>query len=58
MLFIGTPDNDEIVQFLESDDLIAVSGFGTSEKFEKGIRIFIDIINNDILNNVRTLKNI
>ena len=27
MLFIATPDNDEIVQFLESDDLIAVSSF-------------------------------
>lgn len=38
MLFIGTPDNEEIVQFLESDDLIAVSGFGTTEKYEKGIR--------------------
>ncbi|MCQ2972562.1 MAG: hypothetical protein MJ209_04690 [archaeon] len=38
MLFIGTPDNEEIVQFLESDDLIAVSGFGTTPKYEKGIR--------------------
>ena len=27
MLFIATPDNDEIVQFLEKDDLIAVSAF-------------------------------
>lgn len=38
ILFIGTSDNDEIVQFLESDDLIAVSGFGTSEKYKKGIK--------------------
>lgn len=38
MLFIGTPENEEIVQFLEKDDLIAVSAFGTDEKYKKGIR--------------------
>ena len=27
MLFIATQDNEEIVQFLEKDDLIAVSNF-------------------------------
>ena len=27
MLFIATQDNEEIVQFLESDDIIAVSNF-------------------------------
>ena len=34
MIFLGTPENDEIVQFLEPGDLIAVSAFGTGEKFE------------------------
>ena len=29
MLFIATQDNEEIVQFLESDDIIAVSNFNT-----------------------------
>ena len=38
MLFIGTPDSDEIVQYLEEDDLIAVSSFNLGEKYEKGIR--------------------
>lgn len=38
MLFIGTPDNDEIIQYLEKDDLIAVSGFGLGKKYEKGIK--------------------
>ena len=38
MLFIGTPDSDEIVQYLEKDDLIAVSSFNLGEKYEKGIR--------------------
>ena len=41
MLFIGTPDNDEIVQYLEKDDLIAVSSFNLGEKYEKGIRSLI-----------------
>ena len=34
MLFIGTPDSDEIVQYLEEDDLIAVSSFNLGEKYE------------------------
>lgn len=38
MLFIGTPDNEEIVMYLEKDDLIAVSAFGTGEKYEKAIK--------------------
>ena len=41
MLFIGTPDSDEIVQYLEEDDLIAVSSFNLGEKYEKGIRSLI-----------------
>ena len=35
MLFIATQDNEEIVQFLESDDLIAVSNF---KKDKRAIR--------------------
>ena len=37
MLFLETPDG-EIVQYLEADDLIAVSSFYLGEKYEKGIR--------------------
>ncbi len=33
MLFIGTPEKEEIVLYLEKDDLIAVSAFGTGEKY-------------------------
>ena len=35
MLFIATQDNEEIVQFLESDDIIAVANF---EKDKRAIR--------------------
>ena len=35
MLFIATQDNEEIVQFLESDDIIAVSNF---KKDKRAIR--------------------
>ena len=38
MLFIEGADNEEIVQYLEADDLIAVSSFNLGEKYEKGIR--------------------
>lgn len=38
IIYIGTPNNEEIVQFPEKDDLIAISAFGTQEKYEKGIR--------------------
>ena len=41
MIFLGTPDNDEIIQFLDPGDLIAVSAFGLGEKYEKGIRSLI-----------------
>ncbi len=43
MIFLGTPDNDEIIQFLDPGDLIAVSAFGLGEKYEKGIRSLIYI---------------
>jgi hypothetical protein len=36
-IFIGTPDKEEIVVFLDKDDLIAVSTFDSGEKAEKGI---------------------
>lgn len=32
MLFIATQDNEEIVQFLESDDIIAVSNFKKNKR--------------------------
>lgn len=38
ILFIGTPDNEEIAMFLEEDDLIAVSSFKNGPKFEKAIK--------------------
>ena len=36
-IFIGTPDKEEIVVFLDKDDLIAVSTFYSGEHAEKGI---------------------
>ncbi|KZX15068.1 hypothetical protein [Methanobrevibacter filiformis] len=38
MLFIGTPEKEEIVMYLEKNDLIAISAFGKGEKYEKGIK--------------------
>lgn len=38
MLFIGTPDKEEIVMFLEEGDMIAISAFGIGEKYEKAIK--------------------
>ena len=38
ILYIGTPDNEEIAMFLEEDDLIAVSSFKNSQKYEKAIK--------------------
>jgi hypothetical protein len=38
ILFIGTPDKEEIATFLEKGDLIAVSAFGKGEKYEKAIK--------------------
>ena len=35
MLFIATQDNEEIVQFLESDDIIAVSNFKKDKRAVK-----------------------
>ena len=38
MVFIGTPDNDEIVMFLEKEDLLVISAFGEGAVIEKGIK--------------------
>jgi hypothetical protein len=38
ILFIGTPDKEELAVFLEKGDLIAVSAFGKGEKYEKAIK--------------------
>jgi hypothetical protein len=43
-IFIGTPEKDEIVIFLEKDDLIAVSTFDVGEKAEKGIKSMIYLL--------------
>ncbi len=37
MLFIATQDNEEIVQFLESDDIIAVSSFKGDKRAIKSL---------------------
>jgi hypothetical protein len=38
MLFIGTPEKEEIVMYLEKGDLIAISAFGVGEKYDKAIK--------------------
>ena len=43
-IFIGTPEKEEIVMFLESEDLIAVSTFEVGEKAEKGIRSMLYLL--------------
>ncbi len=43
-IFIGTPEKEEIVVFLEKDDLIAVSTFSTGNIAEKGIKSMIFLL--------------
>lgn len=43
-IFIGTPDKEEIVVFLEKNDLIAVSTFNAEENAEKGIKSMIYLL--------------
>ena len=43
-IFIGTPEKEEIVVFLDKDDLIAVSTFNTGIKEEKGIKSMIYLL--------------
>ncbi|MCK9151718.1 hypothetical protein [Methanobacterium alcaliphilum] len=38
MVFIGTPDDDEVVVYLEKEDLLVISAFGEGEIIEKGIK--------------------
>lgn len=38
MLFIGTPEKEEIVLYLEKDDIIAISSFNKGQKYEKAIK--------------------
>lgn len=43
-IFIGTPEGEEVVQFLQADDLIAVSVFSVGEKAEKGVRCMVHLL--------------
>lgn len=43
-IFIGTPEMDEVVQFLQPDDLIAVSAFDVGDKSEKGIKSMLYLL--------------
>ena len=43
-IFIGMPNKEEIVVFLEPEDLIVVSAFDTGEKAEKGIRSLLYLL--------------
>ena len=43
-IFIATPQGDEVVQFLQSEDLIAVSAFSNGKIVEKGIKCMVHIL--------------
>ena len=43
-IFIGTPEKEEIVVFLDKDDLIVVSTFNIGLKEEKGIKSMIYLL--------------
>lgn len=43
-IFIGTPDGEEVVQFLQAEDLIAVSAFSIGKKVETGIKCMVHLI--------------
>lgn len=43
-IFVATPNKEEIIIFLEEDDLIAVSAFDVGDKMEKGIRSLIFLV--------------
>jgi hypothetical protein len=44
LFLIGMPDREEIVIFLEPEDIIAVSAFDTGKKAEKGIRSMLYLL--------------
>ena len=43
-IFIGTPDKEEIVMFLEPDDIIAVSALNSGSSSEDGIKSLIFLL--------------
>ena len=43
-IFIGTPDKEEIVMFLEKDDIIAVSALNSGSFSEDGIKSLIFLL--------------
>lgn len=43
-IFIGTPEGEEIVQFLQKEDLIAVSAFFIGSDAEKGIKCMVHLL--------------
>lgn len=43
-IFIGAPEGEEVVQFLQAEDLIAVSAFSVGSKAEKGIKCMIHLL--------------
>ncbi len=43
-IFIGTPEGEEVVQFLQAEDLIAVSAFSVGNKAEKGVKCMIHLL--------------
>ncbi len=43
-IFIGTPEGEEIVQFLDAEDLIAVSAFSVGKKAENGIKCMVHLL--------------
>jgi hypothetical protein len=43
-VFIGTPEGEEVVQFLQKEDLIAISAFSVGEIAEKGIKCMVHLL--------------
>jgi hypothetical protein len=43
-IFIGTPQGEEVVMFLQPEDLIAVSAFEVGNRVEKGIKCMLYLI--------------
>jgi hypothetical protein len=43
-IFMGTPDNEEIVLFMEPEDIIAVSALNSTSKSKEGIKSLIFLL--------------
>ncbi len=43
-IFMGMPDREEVLMFLEPEDLIVVSAFDVGNKIEKGIRCMLYLL--------------